>query len=207
MLRIFGQFFQYKLRVESPSIVRYTHNFGKICFSPHTEVEELFYRFAVEDKFAPFRHMVCLDVSQNRRKYKDIYFFTPRDDTAWAHKAQIVKPMPLFTCPTKTDAALVFRLIHVYNLCAILTQTHNFAHFFIIFFCKNQSASGLRNTRDRKTIDRNPRTLSFRLARFCTPVKRNSSHMYVHICVDLHSGSPYYNKNRKNTSPPHRINS
>ena len=65
--------------------------------------------------------MVCLDVSQNRKKYKDIYIFYP---------------VPLFTCPTKTDAALVFRLIHVYNLCAIFTQTHNFAHFFIIFFVR-----------------------------------------------------------------------
>ena len=144
--------------------------------------------------------MVCLDVSHNRKKYKDIYFFTACVNAAWAHEAQIVKPMPLFTCSTKTDAALVFRLIHVYNLCAILTQTHNFAYFSIIFFCKNPSACGSRNTRGRKIVYRNPRTLSFRLARFCTPAKRNSSHMYVHICADLHSGSPYYNKNRKNTS-------
>ena len=62
-------------------------------------------------------------------------FFSAHVSAARAHEAQIVKAMPLFTCPTKTDAAHVVRLIHVYNLRAILTQTHNLAHFFIIFFC------------------------------------------------------------------------
>ena len=77
--------------------------------------------------------LTCLKIVKN---VKIFIFVTARVDAARVHEAQIIKAMPLFTCLTKTDAALVFRLIHVYNLRATLTQTHNVAHFFIILFVR-----------------------------------------------------------------------
>ena len=67
--------------------------------------------------------MACLDVSRNRKKYKDIFLFTWSDIVIADRldEARIVKGMSLSIVPNKTDTALVFPLMHVYNTHAILT--------------------------------------------------------------------------------------
>ena len=142
--------------------------------------------------------MAYLDVSQNSKKCKDIYFFTPPVDAARAHETQIVKAMPLFTCPTKTDVALVFRIIHVYNLCVILTQTHNVAYLLLFFFVRACTLMFAKHSWPKNCRPQSTHSIIS---------KRNSSYMSVQICANLHNGTSYYNKNRKNTYPSRRINS
>ena len=154
-------------------------------------------RFINAHAFAIRSVLPCLEIVKNIRIF---LFISPRVDDDRLHKAHIVKIVGLLTVPTKADTALVFPPMHVYNTHTIPTHSHNVTHFFIYlfiyFFCKILVACGLRNTRGRKIVARNLHTLSFPLARVCTLAKRNSTHMSTHICADLHSGTPYYNKKK-----------
>ena len=85
--------------------MRYTHNFGKMCFPPHTEVEELFYRFAVEDKFAhaasPANYLYVVNVDAIRAYWMrnaQISYMNTRAFAIWCVMTclKIVKNIKIF---------------------------------------------------------------------------------------------------------------